>query len=283
MTRPIHLPFTLADITDYFGAHEIKKAQPYIRNAVRLLHVENSYINAEVQGTARTPYDVHINFYHDTGDKVFFDAECSCPVGYQCKHAAATLIAALNYQHPIPGVPPETLAWLDQWQQSTTNAARAMKEVLVYLLRPPSGRELLAKVYLYKVRVGKDGLILESANAWYNIDGALRKPPRFVQQADLTILHLINHQPFGFGYSGFSLENDLGEMALDLMRDTGRLYIEESHTPLKRGADRAARLQWRREGSTLRPELLVEPAAKLFALSAFWYLDARTGELGRVN
>lgn len=283
MTRPIHLPFTLADITAYFGAHEIKKAQPYIRNAVRLLHVENSYINAEVQGTARTPYDVHINFYHDTGDKVFFYAECSCPVGYQCKHAAATLIAALNYRHAIPGVPPETLAWLDQWQQSTTNAARAMKEVLVYLLKPASGKDLLAKVFLYKVRVGKEGLILESANAWSNIDGALRKPPLFIQQADRSILHLISDQALAYGFNGFLLENELNEMALDLMRDTGRLYIEESHTPLKRGADRAAHLQWRREGSTLRPELLVEPAAKLFALSAFWYLDARTGELGRVN
>lgn len=284
MTRPIHLPFTLADITDDFGAHEIKKAGPYARHAVQLLHVENGYINAEVQGTARTPYDVHVNFYHDTDGKVFFDAECSCPVGYQCKHAAATLIATLNnHQHTIPGVSAQTLAWLDQWRQSTTNAAKAMKEMLIYLLKPPSGRELLAKVYLYKVRVGRDGLILESANAWYNIDGALRKPPRFVQQVDRSILHLINHQPFGFGYNGFSLENDLGEMALDLMCDTGRLYTERNQTPLKRGADRAARLQWRREGDTLRPELVAEPAATLFALSAFWYLDARTGEVGRLS
>lgn len=283
MTNQTHLPFSLADITAQFGAHEIKKAQPYTRGAVRQLHVENGYIHAEVQGTARTPYHVHINYFLDTDDEIFINTDCSCPVGYRCKHAAATLIVALNYQQAIPGVSAQTLAWLDQWQESTANAAKPTKEVLVYLLRLPTGKSLLAKVYMYKARLDKEGPRLESAKAWHNVDGALRKLPLFAQKADRPIFHLLNDQRYGFGFDGFLLETDLSEMALDLMCHTGRLYLDGSHTPLTQGADRAARLEWSREGATLRPELSTEPTAGIFAMSTFWYVDAASDEVGRLN
>jgi superfamily II DNA or RNA helicase len=50
-------------------------------------------ITADVRGSARRPYEVMIIFGEDTPDELF-EVDCSCPVGFGCKHCAAVLYAA---------------------------------------------------------------------------------------------------------------------------------------------------------------------------------------------
>jgi uncharacterized Zn finger protein len=89
--------YTLADINRYFSQRSIQRGQLYVRqNRVRRLHVDSlGVLTAEVQGTMKTPYDVSFRIKVRDG-KVSFDGECSCPVMYGCKHAAAALIKGLS-------------------------------------------------------------------------------------------------------------------------------------------------------------------------------------------
>ena len=55
-------------------------------------------LDGNVQGGARNPYDVNVLLYVDLGDAEFFidETNCSCPVGLDCKHAAALLLTWLD-------------------------------------------------------------------------------------------------------------------------------------------------------------------------------------------
>ena len=55
---------------------------------------ELDVISAYVKGNARQPYEVTIIFGEDNPDALV-EVDCSCPVGYGCKHGAAVLYAAM--------------------------------------------------------------------------------------------------------------------------------------------------------------------------------------------
>ena len=53
-------------------------------------------LQGEVQGTQRHPYSVSVDLWlEDDGTVAEFDSDCSCPVGYQCKHGVALLAEAV--------------------------------------------------------------------------------------------------------------------------------------------------------------------------------------------
>ncbi|MFP3186149.1 MAG: SWIM zinc finger family protein, partial [Paraburkholderia sp.] len=80
-------------VKKWLGARTVEKALDYV-DAFSNLHWENNTLSGEVQGTQRHPYVVDVQF-HDIGDDLWVEGDCSCPVGFQCKHMAALLIAGL--------------------------------------------------------------------------------------------------------------------------------------------------------------------------------------------
>ncbi|MCY0853526.1 SWIM zinc finger family protein [Cupriavidus sp. D39] len=112
--------------------------------------------------------------------------ECTCPVGVDCKHVAALLIAGLAHQ-PKPtaaGVRAELVNWLEGFRARRTAANPAAKKksakathALAYVI----GQSYRgAEVFLYKARVGADGTIRSLDDPWQNVEKALIEPPRFV-------------------------------------------------------------------------------------------------------
>ncbi|WP_176044721.1 SWIM zinc finger family protein, partial [Paraburkholderia phenoliruptrix] len=69
------------------------KARSY-ENAVSELQwqEDRGTLSAKVQGTRSRPYAVSITFREGDHDgDTWIDNECTCPVGYMCKHVAAGL------------------------------------------------------------------------------------------------------------------------------------------------------------------------------------------------
>ncbi len=111
-------------------------------------------ISAHVQGSRRQPYDVLISFGTDNHDESWF-ADCSCPVGTDCKHCAAVLFAARSQQLPTvelaasrtlahakpppPAVPPPLpqplFSWLTE-AQAQRPATKAAATEIVYVVTP---------------------------------------------------------------------------------------------------------------------------------------------------
>nr|MBA3487822.1 SWIM zinc finger family protein [Lysobacter sp.] len=82
-----------------FSQTSIQRARRYAHgsavSALRLhwLDSDTLILDALVQGTARKPYRTEVEVFA-IGDSFGYMGDCSCPVGVDCKHAAALLMAA---------------------------------------------------------------------------------------------------------------------------------------------------------------------------------------------
>lgn len=87
---PIINTFTEQDVAKWFGAREVVKARPYVES-IQKLEVDKARIAGWVQGTARAPYRVRIDFFEKASQNMMpIVSSCTCPVGFRCKHSAAT-------------------------------------------------------------------------------------------------------------------------------------------------------------------------------------------------
>ncbi len=101
-------------------------------------------VEGMVQGTQRKPYSVTMDLtLDDQGRITEWDADCSCPVGYQCKHGVALLIKAAYKGQQILGLAApalRTAPLTDAQQEAREKAERERRQELA---RMESERQLL--------------------------------------------------------------------------------------------------------------------------------------------
>src|SRR6266478_948465 len=140
---------------------EVDKGRPYQRRgAVRDLRADKGgqRLIASVNGTRPRPYHVFVEI--GDSDPVSLSARCSCPVGWNCKHAAAVLLEALHNPPPIERAEENPLmgpvgGWLHQLRQAALPPASP--EAIVYRLDCPPQPGSPFVVDLRVVRVLKSG------------------------------------------------------------------------------------------------------------------------------
>ncbi|MDE1182540.1 DEAD/DEAH box helicase [Paraburkholderia sp.] len=293
-----------SQVNKWLGDPTVAKARTYIDAVSHLRWDNNDSLSAEVQGTQRAPYRVHIHFYDlDDGAKIIGD--CSCPVGYNCKHVAATLLAGLEKQmgEPAPGeLRPELIRWLEAFRNNAATAeANARAEarrtdparthVLAYVLGW-SMHTQRHEIQLFKARLGIDGEVRSIDEAWSNVEAALVKPPKFVVEEDLVILRALwlGRSP---NQGHFVLRGANAGEVLHKLIATGRLFATLAASndpsgrpvPLTLGASRPGRIEWQPQADErLRPVLRTEPPSTMvLATEPVWYVDAYAGEAGVVD
>ena len=90
------LTYTADDLPRWFDAPTRQRAEHCLAG-VHQVEQDGARITARVQGTAAHPYRVTITLAPATGSRPgALRAECTCPVGYNCKHAAAVLMHCLH-------------------------------------------------------------------------------------------------------------------------------------------------------------------------------------------
>jgi superfamily II DNA or RNA helicase len=290
--------YDVTDVTKWLGERTVAKARDYAR-AVSNLHWENNTLIGEVQGTQRYPYVVDVHF-HDVGDELWVEGDCSCPVGFQCKHIAAVLFAGLQEKpsDTHPGVRPELVQWLETFRaRAETEAGDTRQPVatvtaLAYRLGW-SHHQQRHEIQLFKARRSQDGEIHTLDEPWSNIEAALIKPPKFITDDDLVILRSLWLGHSRQNHSHFILRGANGGEVLHKLIATGRLFpapAADAISPrglraLSMGEARTGRIEWEAQADDrLRPVLRTDPpAAMVLATEPVWYVDAAAGEAGIVE
>ncbi|MFM0281747.1 DEAD/DEAH box helicase [Paraburkholderia sediminicola] len=251
-------------ITEWLGDHTVAKARSV--GAVTKVEWRGDTLSGYVQGTRVLPYHTRVRFRTD-GGRPWAQSDCSCPVGRNCKHVAALLLAELEYhdemdhithvaidvdEHPFAGYPqspsgmavppssgvrPELVSWLERFRARTEaadavaqKAGAARTQTLAYLLNW-SKFHMRHEVVLYRARCHPDGTIVEVDEPWGNVEAALLKQPKFVSDEDLSILRGLwlgrSREDFG----QFILRGTSGAEMLQKLIATGRLFFELKPAP----------------------------------------------------
>src|SRR3984893_18224220 len=256
---------------------EVDKGRPYHRRgAGRDLRADKDgqRLIALVQGTRLRPYRVFVDI--GKGNPVSLSARCSCPVAWNCKHAAAVLLEALANPPAIEGTGEDVLpgpvgGWLHQLRQAA-HPGTAPDEIAYRLDQPPRP----GLPFLLDLRVAR---VLKSGG-W----GADRPLPagqlqnataKYLRPNDRAVLQLLRD---GLGRSPPPLpeDADLIDLLLHRILATGRCRWQYLPSPpLTLGPSRHGRLAWRL-GSDGRQTVDVEldDGSGLALPSASpWYVD----------
>jgi hypothetical protein len=289
-------PYDHAQIVRALDAKTVEKGQRLV-DAVSNIFWENDALCGDVQGSQKFPYEVQV-FFERVGELLIIEGECSCPVGFNCKHVAALLLANLA-QVPAPTnsatIRPELVQWLEHFKtrqnDTDTRKTKASKstQALVYAL-VPSAYEPRCQVAFFKASLDREGHIRSVGDSWSNVENALLKPPQFITEEDLSILRLLWLGRSKGGYGGFSLTGANGGLALASMLATGRLAIMDQHGhkagPLLRpGNPRPGNIQWQPYHENRLQAFLqsTPPASAVIMVDPLWYVDRATGEAGPVE
>jgi len=255
-------------------------------------------IDATVQGTAPRPYVLRITLRRQQDGGAGFDGYCSCPVGVNCKHLAAVLLAARREQAstPLPApppppaagpaqpvMPPEVSDWLRQLaavgEETSEDYPDDVRQRVIYIVAPVARARGPASLGIAAVAVTlrKDGS-----------HGAGRRVPayagaaRYLRPSDRAILRrldLLRYAPEGL------LRDEDPPDLLRRVLATGRgRWAAADGVPLQEGPMRPGQLVWRLAADGRQsPTLELEDGLLGLALPAPWYADVASGELGVVD
>ncbi len=270
---------TAAQVREALGSSRAFEAgQAYFeQRRARILDVRRStgsaVVESEVKGSQHTPYhqDIAIS---PRGGRFVIEGDCSCYVGWNCKHVAAALLQwrvhASEPDQPSPAVG----VWLNTLTDTLARASDAyppdLRQRLIYVLDLEAGG--VGAVRLLSVRLDKTGAFTGKPTPQDAHNHAhSRAPAKYLRASDLSILRRLAP---GRRYRG-SRDDDYVLSGLDgnLLADmaaTGRCRWQTLNGPVVQiGPPRQAKGAWTLgEGGRQRFHFSVEGGPDLVVLAA---------------
>ena len=298
-----HAPmFSDADIRGSLTAATVQKGRDYqARGKAHLLDSSETVIEGMVQGSRRAPYEVVIEIRSGANGKgvAAFAGDCSCPVGYNCKHVAALLLEFLDQNKPVAALPATPVSEaVTNWLAGIERAARSaddyppeIRNRLFYLLtvKRDWGGISRFRIAPMVIQLRKDGQPSPSQTRAYDpgtpFNGARAK---FLRPADLVILSLLQHfgtRHGGTGTDGRGLTGAEGADALSKILATGRCRLGAIDGPvLSVGQVRRGTIRWIvAADGTQRPEIDVIGGGQAGVVTPPWYLDSAGATCGPLD
>lgn len=242
--------------------------------------------NAAVKGSHKDPYRQNIRIvWRPDYSAAEIEGDCTCPVGYNCKHVAA---ACLLYQNSNPSfsasnVKPSCLDWLDSLHQQAPGQHDVFQDFIAYILKPGNTKHEFTVEFLI-TKAKKTGGVNKGRKTTLNNLRYSYSYLNYVQPEDQEIAKLLTalnpafrDEPLIAGATGY--------LALSKLLKTGRLFWQGvERAPLIKGTDRDLRFNWRTaENGDYQLAVEIDPPAFLLLTEPPQYLDDALGVIGTIN
>ncbi|MDN2582689.1 DEAD/DEAH box helicase [Aquibium sp. ELW1220] len=246
-------------LEDHFDGITLLRGKEYARrgHVVSVEAMEDGSLRGEVSNGRGDRYRQTIRFVRGA-----VAGDCSCPVGFNCKHVAAVLVVRADSEGRKGKLAGPVLGWLTRVRERPEAAPPAppppedypdkVKDRLVYVLSP-NGPQM--KVDLCKGRVNAAGTALNKGIRRYDLLNGLRggAPAGFVRPVDLDLLAGLAQARLWEPHYGFGLPDLLrprGENTIALLRglcETGRFLHADAPDAVLTWSDARpqAQLGWR--------------------------------------
>jgi superfamily II DNA or RNA helicase len=243
-------------------------------------------LNAAVKGSGRNPYKQNIRIiWRPDFSAAEIEGDCSCPVGFNCKHVVAACLMYQNSTQPfflslIKG--PSCFDWLDSLNEQMPKH-NAHHDFIVYILKPGKTKhEFIFEFVITKEK--KSGGLSKGRKTTLNNLRYSYNYLNYIQPQDEEIAKLLS--AFNTSYIGEPvLAGATGYVALTKLLQTGRLYWQNlEKPPLKTGAKRDLRFNWQQsDQNDYQLNVEIEPRAIFLLTDPPQYLDTHLGMVGGFN
>ncbi|MFK5985673.1 MAG: DEAD/DEAH box helicase [Pseudomonadota bacterium] len=319
-------------IVNTFGDRTVQRGTDYFRrDYVKIIEVlthENGSleVHSEVTGSSGKIYDTSVEILpsrlkktkasKSTSSRTLFskirvESDCSCPVGFQCKHGLAAVLAFAQFvtdsEKPktVGGdntTPPSAVDyWLNDLQatkqgnNSTSFSQNQPSEPhqyqLFYILTPDRDNGNSLKLETYKVKHLKRGGYGKLVNQDLNyILMGFQYDEFYYNHLDEEISRLLVDKSGSGNYfynntnNKYDIEGDVGQLALQKILQTQRAFWREyiaEKPALKLGGPRLVNIQWQEVDGNYQLSSKVTPAVnEIFRINDLYYIDALEHKLG---
>lgn len=239
-------------------------------------------LSATVKGNDVIPYKQNIRIiWRDDSRSVTIAGNCSCPVGYNCKHVVA---ACLMYQYSLTCATPNAscLDWLSSLD--TPPAQRdSHQEFIAYILNQ-SKKPHEFTVDLVVTKEKKSGGLNKGRKLSLQTIGYAYYARNYLQPQDDEIIKLLSALDTTYGDAAI-LAGTLGSLVLEKLLPTKRLFWQDgTRAALISGGVRDLHFNWQQSSSgDYQLSIDVEPKALLMLIDPPQYLDTKTGMIGAIN
>ena len=285
-----------SDIEHWCDQNSYIRGQDYLKQGrVYKLRVEEVdrdevILHSTVQGRPRTPYEQEINIDGLVTGDVEIAGDCSCPVGFNCKHVVA---ACLKYQSQFETEDYEiasSLSWLEKFSQASHQGEmddNPSDEFIAYILKSSREPSILSVRFLITRNLKKGGLGKGRRTELYNFANQYSHPA-YARDCDREIAKLINAQDdhsWG-GIQAHNLSGELGFLTLSKILNTGHCFWRDTTSPpLQQGEPRELQLNWHddEKNGDRRLEISIQPSALILNTLPALYVDADAGVIGPIQ
>lgn len=294
------------EIYSYFSRAAMEKAHAYQAQG-RVSGVEVSddltHVSSRVRGSESKKYRVDIQLEFDDDSLTDIDGGCSCPMAFNCKHVAATLLEALNGKAPpvlasepvaqaakpakvqAPSAPPVLAYEVNTWIDGVGRAARSSdyaadeSQRLLYCLHPSDDAMPYLAVSLRSVRLRKGGDYADNYSSPSPYEFKPERAPKYFRDVDVDIVTEVNSRVRNYYAQGPHPEELLHRIVA-----TGRAFwVDHKRAPLSWGDAREGRIEWQKgAGRGVSPHLVVSGAIALNAEPPV-YVDEANSVIGPVQ
>ena len=243
------LIFSVEDIYDNFDERTLNRGSTYYnKGAVVHCAIEVNdnhstlYIDSIVAGGMKYKQDMMIS--QNSFGEIVIDGECSCPVGYSCKHMAATSFYVLGqetlfFDYDTPEEPkkkkfPEDI-WLEQFisLQKKEEVVVPVQRNYFLIYRLFMDNRVNNQINFYKAKILNAGGLskgqkLSSDNYLYSYTYNYK----FINEKDKKMASLFNDVSTGY-YNDITFEGEDGNVLLKKVIETNQCYYKDASIPLR--------------------------------------------------
>ena len=241
-------------------------------------------LSATVKGNDIIPYKQNIRITWRTDHRsASISGNCSCPVGYNCKHVVA---ACLMYQYSLQSATADAscLDWLNTLDEPVAQQD-SHREFVAYILNSATNNLHEFTVELRVTKLKKSGELNKGRGLSLHHIPYLRHDYSYLQPEDYDIVKLLTALESNHLGSNPRLVGNIGFLALTKLLHTGRLFWQDNTlTALRSGANRDLDFNWQQSSQgDYQLFITVEPEAQLMLTNPPQYLDINRGTIGAFN
>jgi superfamily II DNA or RNA helicase len=289
----MHLPITPRDIQDFIDENYFARGLDYfLRNKVISCDVakDGQQLIARVKGSGFKVYQTIVNLDFHHGELVDVRGQCSCPVGYNCKHVAAVLLSRAGEEISPDGATPATATqinttqntqnWLDSFKTNTRTKQQSPDELHYLLSISDDLKQARVIVQTYKTRA------LKKTTGWgkgQKINRVSDSMAGYLTDSDKRLNQLLEAiYPIDSYMAGNkNLYGEGSDYLLQRVIQTGRSHWQTLENPvLKIAEPRQGKLEWFMHNQQAQVTLTEPAGVVLLPVTPPWFLDPVAHEIG---